>query len=131
MHAVGRVRIGLMKSATAKPTHGGRRANTGGARPGSGRKKKVVIAKPSIEALNAAFAASAPYVESAMLDLIRGVYREEQRPDGMIRVYQQPPDRAMIIEVANRFLGKVTEKRELSGPDGGAIPLIIHPPKQH
>ena len=109
-----------MKSTTAKPkrdgrrNNGGKRANTGGARPGAGRKPKALILKGSIERLNAAYEAAAPYVQDAMIDLVCGVRVAELSKDGY-RVYQQPPDRGMIIDVATRLLGKVTEKVEHSG----------------
>jgi hypothetical protein len=58
------------------------------------------------------------------LELAFGVWREETLPDGETRiVYQQPPDRHAIEYLLNRIMGKPTERRELSGPERGPIPV--------
>ena len=119
-----------MTSAKApKGKHGGARPNTGGARPGSGRKKKADILKGPIERITNEIEELAPLIAPSLRELVAGIYVEERIGDGTRRVYQRPPDFRAIQEVVNRIVGKVVEKREHSGPDGGAIPLIIHPPK--
>ena len=112
-----------MKPANPKPK------GRGGPRPGSGRKKKAVkfadlktITDAELESI------VRDEVPTAMRELVRGVGIVEPTKTGE-RYYRQPPNLGAIIACLDRVFGKVTEKRELSGPDGGAIPLIIHPPK--
>ena len=55
-------------------------------------------------------------VEKAM-ELADGVYVEKPGLTGPL-VYQLPPDISAIKYLADRIMGKPTERKELSGPDG-------------
>lgn len=109
---------------------GGARPNTGGARPGSGRKKKVVLLAGPIERVKADIEALAPLVGPSLRELVNGIYREEITKEGTIRVYQAPPNIQAVQEVANRILGKMPNPVELppapiARPDDGFRTLIL------
>jgi hypothetical protein len=57
------------------------------------------------------------YIEN-MEALADGVFVEEMTIVGVRMVYQRPPDRAANEYLINRIMGKPTERKELSGPDG-------------
>lgn len=57
------------------------------------------------------------YIEN-MEALADGIFQEEMTLDGTRIVYQRPPDRAANEYLINRIMGKPTERKELSGPDG-------------
>jgi hypothetical protein len=57
------------------------------------------------------------YIEN-MEAIADGIFQEEQTEDGPRIVYQRPPDRAANEYLINRIMGKPTERKELSGPDG-------------
>ncbi|MCR4342036.1 MAG: hypothetical protein NUW01_19335 [Gemmatimonadaceae bacterium] len=113
-----------MKTANQKSVRG----PNGGARPGSGRKKKSVkfadlktITDAELESI------VRDEVPVAMRELVRGVLMAENTKNGP-RTYSRAPDLGAIIACLDRTFGKPKDRVEHSGPDGGAIPLIINPP---
>ena len=105
------VKDGKPKSST----RGGRRPNTGGARPGSGRKRKAVkfadlktITDAELEAI------VRDEVPTAMRELVRGVLMAENTKNG-VRTYYTAPNLGAIIACLDRVFGKVTDKHEITG----------------
>jgi len=87
----------------------------GGARPGSGRKKRTVkfgslktITDAELESI------VRDDVPTAMRELVRGVGIVENTRDGE-RYYHVPPNLGAIVACLDRTLGKVTDKIEHSG----------------
>ena len=89
---------------------------SGGARPGSGRKKRAVKFA-SLKTVTDAELESIvrDEVPSALRELVRGHYKSETGRDGEERVYRVSPNVQAIIAVLDRALGKVTDKHEFSG----------------
>jgi hypothetical protein len=98
-------------------------AGKGGARPGAGRKPKAEKFKQPIAKAEKRIADRLPSLIDKMLDLADGVMVEEVDLSGEKTVYQRPPDRVALIYLIDRIMGKPTERRELSGPERGPIPV--------
>jgi hypothetical protein len=64
------------------------------------------------------------YIEN-MEALADGVFVEEIDETGKRTIYQRPPDRAANEYLINRVMGKPTERREISGPDAGPLPIAF------
>lgn len=95
----------------------------GGARPGSGRKKKVQLLAGPIERIRGDIEELAPLLGPSLRELVNGVYVEETDSHGTRRIYRQPPNLGAIQTVIDRVLGKVGDRREITGAGGG--PIII------
>jgi hypothetical protein len=103
-----------------------RAAGHGGRRAGSGRKKAAAVqAKLSLnESINARIGARSGEVLDALFVLALGARMRDDDDDGGDS-YVTPPDRQACEYLLNRVLGKPTEHKEVSGPDGAAIPVSI------
>jgi hypothetical protein len=64
-----------------------------------------------------------PQLIDNMLALSEGIWVEEKTAEGLRIVYKRAPDRAANEYLINRIMGKPTERKELSGPDNGPIPI--------
>jgi hypothetical protein len=96
----------------------------GGARPGAGRKKKSEKFETQIQRAEKKIADKLPLLVDKALELAEGVLSEEFNLLTMKKsVYQKPPDLGAIKYLVDRIMGKPTERQELSGPDGGSIPV--------
>lgn len=60
------------------------------------------------------------YIEN-MEALADGIFEEQMTVEGVKIVYQRPPDRQANAYLIDRIMGKPTERKELSGPEGGLI----------
>lgn len=96
----------------------------GGARPGAGRKPKDEKFKQPIAKAEKKIADKLPWLIDQAMELATGVMVQEWGKDGP-RIYQRPPDINAIKYLVDRIMGKPTERKEVSGPDGSAIPLEI------
>ena len=90
----------------------------GGARPGAGRKPKDEKFKQPIAKAEKKIADKLPWLIDQAMELATGVVVQELDKDGTPRIYQRPPDLGAIKYLADRIMGKPTERKELSGPDG-------------
>lgn len=96
----------------------------GGARPGAGRKPKAIKYESQIRKAEKRIADKLPWVVDKLLELGEGVVVQEMGLAGPV-VYQKPPDRDALKYLADRIMGKPTERQEISGPDEGPIPLEV------
>ncbi len=62
-----------------------------------------------------------PELVDRMFELANGVTLQETDDDGITNIYTRPPERQAIEYLLNRIMGKPTERKELSGPDGEPI----------
>jgi hypothetical protein len=93
-------------------------AQNGGARPGAGRKPKDEKFKQPIAKAEKKIADRLPWLIDQMMELAEGVVVQEFDRDGIPRVYQRPPDYKAIAYLADRIMGKPTERKEITGQDG-------------
>ncbi len=94
---------------------------SGGKRPGAGRPaKKDKHARPIAKA-EKRIADRLPELIDRMFELASGVMVEEMDAEGGVNVYSKVPDRQAAEYLINRIMGKPTERKELSGEDGGKI----------
>lgn len=56
-------------------------------------------------------------------ELAFGVTAIKETKDGPL-IYTVPPDRAALTYLIDRGLGKIPERHEITGPDGGAIEVL-------
>ncbi len=97
-------------------------AGNGGARPGAGRKRRAEKFETQIQRAEKKIADKLPMLIDKAIELSEGVLSEEFNLLTMkASVYQKPPDLAAIKYLVDRIMGKPTERKELSGPDGGPI----------
>jgi len=98
----------------------------GGARAGAGRPRNSEKYATQIAAATDQIAEALGGLVANMLALANGVRIQEANPvTGNLEIYQKPPDRGANIYLIDRIAGKPVQATELSGPDGGAIPLAI------
>ena len=64
-----------------------------------------------------------PELIDNLFSLAAGVTVQEPTPQGGTKVYTRAPDRQANEYLLNRIIGKPTEAIEVSGPDGGPIPI--------
>lgn len=88
-----------------------------------GRPRKTELYKGHIRAAEDQIADRLPQLIDNLFRLADGHWVEETDKDGGRRVYSTSPDRASNEYLINRIMGKPTETREISGPDGEAIPV--------
>lgn len=106
----------MAKPAPAKPAPKPEKSKRGGARPGSGRPRTKHLQQTISNKLIAKLESLAEQdLPAAISELVRGIFVETHTKTGKQIIYQQPPNAQMLIYVTDRILGKMTEKRELSG----------------
>jgi hypothetical protein len=88
-------------------------AGKGGARPGAGRKPKAIKFETQIQRAEGMIADRLPWVVDKLFELGEGVLVEEAGLTGHT-VYQKPPDRDALKYLADRIMGKPTERKEHS-----------------
>lgn len=98
----------------------------GGARPGAGRKPKAEKHAGAIARAEKRIADRLPMLIDKMMELAEGVTIKEFDKEGEEVIYTKPPDRQAAEYLINRIMGKPTERKELSGPDGGDIPVAFY-----
>jgi hypothetical protein len=97
-------------------------ATNGGARPGAGRKAKAEKFKQPIARAEKRIADKLPYLIDKMFELADGVLVEDINPVTFkASVYREKPDRAALVYLIDRIMGKPVERQEHTGADGGAI----------
>lgn len=101
------------------------KSNHGGARPGAGRKPKREKYESAVAQAERRIADRLPWLIDKMLELAGGVAVQEADKDGVLTVYTRPPDRQATEYLINRVMGKPTERKEISGPDSGPLPVVF------
>jgi len=66
-----------------------------------------------------------PMLIGKMLELAEGVTVQEIDKEGNETIYTRPPDRQAAEYLINRIMGKPTERQEVSGPEGGPVPVAF------
>lgn len=99
----------------------GRQTN-GGARANAGRKRRAEKFETQIQRAEKKIADRLPWIVDKMFELADGVYVEKPGLTGPI-IYQQAPDYKALAYLADRIMGKPTERKELTGADGSPIPV--------
>lgn len=89
-------------------------AGTGGARPGAGRKRKAQKFETQIQKAESMIADRLPWLVEKAFELAEGVAVEKYNSLGVPMVYQLPPDLGAIKYLADRIMGKPTERKELT-----------------
>lgn len=104
----------------------------GGTRPGAGRKLKADKHAGAIAKAEKRIADKLPELIDNLLRLAQGVELQEFDKlgqaiirDGEVVTYCEAPDRQANEYLINRIIGKPVDKREISGPEGGSIPVSI------
>ena len=101
-------------------------AGTGGARPGAGRKKKTAKFETQIQKAESMIADRLPWLVEKAMELAEGVAVEKYNSAGVPMVYQLPPDMQAIKYLVDRIMGKPVDRKEVSGPDGGPVPVEFY-----
>ena len=99
-------------------------AARGGARPGAGRKPQGIKSLTPIAAAEARVRDRLPLLIDNLFALADGVTVQEETQNGP-RVYTRAPDRQANEYLINRIMGKPTERKEVSGPEGGPIQMDV------
>lgn len=89
-------------------------AGLGGARPGAGRKKKSDKFAGQIKKAENMIADRLPWLIEKAFELAEGVTVQKSTPVGGLVIYQEAPDLGAIKYLADRIMGKPTERRELT-----------------
>jgi hypothetical protein len=88
----------------------------GGPRPGSGRKRTKVAKQLLSNVLLADLEKIAREdLVPAIRELVAGVQIMQYNKDGGARIYSQPPNATMAIYLADRILGKMPSRTEVTG----------------
>lgn len=95
----------------------------GGARPGAGRKRTAIKHQTAREKAEGQIVDRLPWIIEKLFELGEGVAVEKFNSMGVPMVYQLPPDLGALKYLADRVMGKPTERQEVSGPDGGPIDI--------
>lgn len=98
---------------------------SGGKRPGAGRPAKKTKYAAPIARAEKRIVDKLPLLIDRMFELADGVAVQDIDNEGGVNVYIKPPDRQAAEYLINRIMGKPTERKELSGEDGGAIPVEV------
>jgi len=126
-----RCRLTAMKQA--KPVPKPKKSNRGGARPGSGRPRtkiaKALLSNILIQELETLGDDLLPSIR----ELVRGIRVQQFDKHGHEIIFKQPPNATMIMYVADRLLGKMPSRTEITGgtdDDGNErpIPIRLLPP---
>jgi hypothetical protein len=94
----------------------------GGARAGAGRKPKAEKYIATINEAERRIADRLPELIDHLFDLACGVFCEEADAR---RVYQERPDRAALVYLVDRVMGKPKELVEHSGEIEGATASVV------
>ncbi len=78
----------------------------GGARPGSGRPPKAVLAETPIRQAEKKIRDRLPWIVDRLFELAEGVRVESSGLTGEPIVYQKPPDRGACEYLMDRIMGK-------------------------
>jgi hypothetical protein len=92
----------------------------------NGRPRRVDNNAGAVSAAEKQIRDRLPSIIDNMLKLAEGVWYEEQTLNGSRIVYKDRPNYKANEYLANRIMGKPTERTELSGPQGEPIPLAIN-----
>lgn len=85
----------------------------GGARPGAGRKPKAIKFETHIQRAEKQIADRLPWIVEKLFELADGVYVEETGFTGPV-IYQKAPDRDALKYLADRIMGKPTERSDVN-----------------
>ena len=85
----------------------------GGKQPGAGRPRKAEKFSGPIAAAEKRISDKLPFLIDKALELADGVMCAELTKEGDYNVYTRPPDRQAIEYLANRIMGKPTERMEI------------------
>jgi hypothetical protein len=100
----------------------------GGSRPGAGRKPKADKYIADINKAEKKIRDKLPDIVDAQIGLALGVVVKEKNPITFEdQYYTTIPDRAAGQYLMNRIMGTPTQKQEVSGPEGGPIPVQFLP----
>ena len=93
----------------------------------AGRKKgyKAIQAEKAREYLVKRVAAELDPILTAQIESAKGLYYEKLTPEGEIKVYKDKPDINAGKYLTDQTVGKAKETVEMSGKDGGAIPVDL------
>lgn len=97
----------------------------GGARPGAGRKAKRDKFGTAIQKAERRIADKLPQLIDKMMELADGVLVEERTLTGHV-IYQRPPDYKALSYLIDRIMGKPTERKEITGADGGPVDVQFY-----
>lgn len=100
-------------------------AGKGGARPGAGRKPKGIKSLTPIALAEGRIVDRLPQLIDNLFALADGVTVQEETPQGGTKIYSRAPDRQANEYLVNRIMGKPTERKEVSGPDGAPIQMDV------
>ena len=89
-------------------------AGRGGARPGAGRKPKSIKFESEIQKAEKRIADRLPWIVNKLFELADGVAVERITALGVPMVYQSPPDRDALKYLADRIMGKPTERSDVN-----------------
>jgi hypothetical protein len=93
----------------------------GGARPGAGRKRKAEKFETPIQKAEGMIVDKLPWLVDKAMQLADGVTVQKPTLVGGTVIYKEPPDLGAIKYLIDRVMGKPTERKEISGPDGGDL----------
>ena len=96
----------------------------GGKRAGSGRKAKADKHAGKIARAEKVIADRLPELIDNLFDLAAGVLVQHVGKDGVVDVFERPPDRQANEYLINRIMGKPTERAEVTGPSGGPVEVV-------
>jgi hypothetical protein len=109
----------------------------GGPRPGSGRKPKATrlvvsdvnrLTRDQVEEWLPKLLSNLKILADGGFERVEEKFSRNQAGDLVLierKVSIAEPDRAANEYLINRLLGKPTERQEVSGPEGNAIPLVF------
>lgn len=102
------------------------RGRNGGARPGAGRKRKHDKNGTAIQQAERRIRDRLPELIDRMFELADGVTVQERTPTGMPVIYQRAPDYKALSYLIDRIMGKPTERKEVSGPEGEPLGIQFY-----
>lgn len=97
----------------------------GGARPGAGRKRKHDKNGTAIQQAEKRIRDRLPELIDRMFELADGVLVEEVSITGR-SIYQRAPDYKALSYLIDRIMGKPTERKEITGADGGPVDVQFY-----
>lgn len=87
---------------------------------GPGRPKRADKFAGQVAKAEKRIADRLPALVEKLFELADGIAVQVVDDDG-VQVYTRPPDRQAIEYLLNRIMGKPTERKEITGADGGMI----------
>jgi hypothetical protein len=100
-------------------------AGHGGARAGAGRKPKANKHAGAVTRAEKKIRDGLPDLVALAFVRARGVVVKDVTEKGEVEYYETPPDLKAIVYLMDRIMGKPTERKEVSGPGGDAIPFTV------